>query len=100
MTHRTEAVFDEEMAPIIEQLFTIAEREGIPLFVGAAIFLTRAAGDPASGVAIRYTVPLSAEPALQRVDAQFHVCEQVLEGRARVTMVPVGHFGPGSSEEN
>lgn len=100
MTHRTEAVFDEEMAPIIEQLFKIAEREGIPLLVGAAIFLTKAAGDPASGVAIRYIVPLSAEPMLQRVDAQFHVCERVLQGRAHVAMVPVGSFGLGPSEEN
>jgi hypothetical protein len=36
--HRTEQVYDDEMSPLVAQLIDIAKREGIPLFVSAALF--------------------------------------------------------------
>jgi hypothetical protein len=35
--HRTERVYDEEMAPLVSRLVEIAERENMPLFVSAAM---------------------------------------------------------------
>jgi hypothetical protein len=35
--HRTEHVYDTEMAPLIAQLIKIADREGIPLLVSAGM---------------------------------------------------------------
>ncbi len=37
MKHRTEQVYDDEMAPLIARLIDIAKREGIPLFVTAGM---------------------------------------------------------------
>ena len=35
--HRTEQVYDDEMAPLVTKLIEIAEREGMPLFVTAGM---------------------------------------------------------------
>ena len=38
-TDRTEAVYDEEMAPLVQRLIEIAKRERIPLLVSAAMVM-------------------------------------------------------------
>lgn len=44
MTHRTEAVYDDEMAPLVSRLIAIAKREGIPLLVSTGLVLEHGPG--------------------------------------------------------
>ena len=47
--HKTEQVYDAEMAPLISQLIEIAKREHLPLLINVGMVLTTDDGEPNPG---------------------------------------------------
>lgn len=73
-THRTEEVYDTEMAPLITQLIEIAKREGLALFVHAGMLTPD--GDALGCVT---KIP-GADDALKGTNNRHGLCDGIVRG--------------------
>ena len=76
--HRTERVYDEEMAPLVAQLIAIAKRENIPLFLSAGMIDS----DGGAMVCTTDVGHVGALEALAGVCNRHSICTEVVRGHA------------------
>jgi len=61
--HRTEQVYDDEMAPLVTRLIEIAKREGMPMILSVGMIM----GDETAGTCTTMLCGYSADPRLKGV---------------------------------
>jgi hypothetical protein len=95
--HRTEHVYDTEMAPLIAQLIKIADREGIPLLVSAGML------DPQGGRMTADTLLLGrvredvAQSDIAGTANRYRLCIELIrghEGLDRAAGLVISRFHP------
>ena len=77
--HKTEQVYDAEMAPLISQLIKIAKREHIPLFIHAGLVLTTDDGAPNPGGCLTH-VNDAQHPELAGIRNRHGLCRGIMLG--------------------
>lgn len=78
--HRTEQVYDDEMAPLVARLIEISKREGIPLLVNAGML--DANGEPLQCITLLGRGP-EGDDRLAGIDNRHGLCDGILRGDER-----------------
>lgn len=78
MKHETEAVYDEQMAPLVDKLIEIAREHGIPMLFHAGMIMD----DGGAGGCITL-VPGEEHADLDGINNRHKLCAEICRGDAR-----------------